>query len=63
MSQNHLRSDFELMSEGNRGNQAVSGELFERHYVSSTRLARVILRSGEGAEDAVKELETGRGPC
>jgi DNA-directed RNA polymerase specialized sigma24 family protein len=61
MSQNHLRADFELMSVGNRGNQAASGELFERHYMSSTRLARVILRSGKGAEDAVKGLETGRG--
>jgi len=54
MSQSHLESDFELMSEGKRGNHAAVAELFERHYVSSVRLARVILRSGEESEDAVQ---------
>ncbi len=54
MSQNPLKSDFELMAEGKRGNQAAVGELFERHYVSSVGLARIILRSGEESEDAVQ---------
>jgi RNA polymerase sigma-70 factor (ECF subfamily) len=54
MSQNHLKSDFELMAEGKHGNQAAVGELFERHYVSSVGLARIILRSGEESEDAVQ---------
>jgi len=54
MSQNRLKSDFELMAEGNRGNQAAVGELFERHYVSSVGLARIILRSGEESGDTVQ---------
>lgn len=54
MSHNHFQSDFELMSEGKRGNHAAVAELFERHYVSSLRLARVILRSDEESQDAVQ---------
>jgi len=54
MSQSQWKSDFELMAEGKHGNQAAVSELFERHYASSVSLARMILRSGEGSEDAVQ---------
>jgi RNA polymerase sigma-70 factor (ECF subfamily) len=44
----------ELMADCKRGDKAAMTELFGRHYTSSLRLARGILRSEEESQDAVQ---------
>jgi RNA polymerase sigma-70 factor (ECF subfamily) len=44
----------ELMADCKRGDKAAMAELFGRHYASSLRVARGILRSEEEAQDAVQ---------
>jgi RNA polymerase sigma-70 factor, ECF subfamily len=46
--------DSELIAEGRNGDTHALSELFERHYSSSIRVARRILRSDEEAFDAVQ---------
>lgn len=48
------KSDAELVADGKRGNEPAITELFNRHYPSSLRLARGILRSLEEAQDSVQ---------
>jgi RNA polymerase sigma-70 factor (ECF subfamily) len=48
------RLDSELLEEGRNGDGQALSELFERHYTSSVRVARRILRSEEEACDAVQ---------
>ena len=44
----------ELIAKGRKGDMEALSELFERHYVSSVRVARRILRSNDDALDAVQ---------
>src|SRR5260370_8270455 len=44
----------ELMADCKRGDKAAMTELFGRHYASSLRVARGILRSEEESQDAVQ---------
>jgi len=46
--------DSELVANGRKGDRQALSELFERHYSSSMRVARHILRSEEDASDAVQ---------
>jgi RNA polymerase sigma-70 factor (ECF subfamily) len=46
--------DSELVANGRNGDRQAFSELFERHYSSSMRVARHILRSEEDASDAVQ---------
>lgn len=48
------RADSELVVSGLKGDTQALSELFERHYASSVRVARRILRSDEEARDAVQ---------
>jgi RNA polymerase sigma-70 factor (ECF subfamily) len=48
------KSERELIAAGKRGDKAAIAELFERHYASSLRVARGILRSEEESQDAVQ---------
>ena len=48
------RLDSELLADGRNGDRQALSELFERHYTSSLRVARRILRSNEEAYDAVQ---------
>jgi RNA polymerase sigma-70 factor (ECF subfamily) len=48
------RCEPELIAAGKRGDSAAISELFERHYPSSLRAARRILRSEEESQDAVQ---------
>jgi len=48
------RLDSELLADGRNGDGQALSELFERHYTSSMRIARRILRSDEEACDAVQ---------
>lgn len=48
------RPEVELIAQSKRGDQAAIGELFGRHYPSSLRLARGILRSEDESQDAVQ---------
>jgi RNA polymerase sigma-70 factor, ECF subfamily len=48
------RPDSELIAEGRKGNTQALSELFERHYSTSIRVARRILRSDEEAFDVVQ---------
>ena len=48
------RLDSELLADGRNGDGQALSELFERHYTSSIRVARRILRSDEEACDAVQ---------
>ena len=48
------RLDSELLADGRNGDGQALSELFERHYTSSLRVARRILRSDEEAYDAVQ---------
>ena len=48
------RADSELVVSGLKGDIQALSELFERHYASSVRVARRILRSDEEARDAVQ---------
>ena len=48
------RLDSELLADGRNGDAQALSELFERHYTSSMRVARRILRSDEEACDAVQ---------
>jgi RNA polymerase sigma-70 factor (ECF subfamily) len=47
--------DIELIARGKRGDQAAIAELFRRHYASSLRIARRVLRSSEDSQDAVQD--------
>src|SRR5262249_34557511 len=49
-----LRFDSELIANCRNGDRQAWSELFERHYSSSIRVARRILRSDEEASDAVQ---------
>ena len=61
--------DSELIARSRQGDPAAIGQLFERHYPASLRLARGILRSDDESQDAVqvayfsafRRLETFRG--
>jgi len=46
--------DLELIAHGKQGDRAAIAELFGRHYGSSLRVARGILRSEEDSQDAVQ---------
>lgn len=46
--------DSELLADGRNGDRQALSDLFERHYTSSLRVARRILRSNEEAYDAVQ---------
>jgi RNA polymerase sigma-70 factor (ECF subfamily) len=46
--------DSELLADGRNGDGQALSELFERHYTSSMRVARRILRSDDDASDAVQ---------
>jgi RNA polymerase sigma-70 factor (ECF subfamily) len=48
------KSDIELIANGKDGNEQALAELFQRHYPSSLKLARRILRHGDTAQDAVQ---------
>ena len=48
------RLDSELLADGRNGDGQALSELFERHYTSSMRVARRILRSDDEACDAVQ---------
>jgi RNA polymerase sigma-70 factor, ECF subfamily len=50
----HTKREAELIAAGKGGDQAAIAELFERHYPSSLRVARGILRSEEESQDAVQ---------
>jgi RNA polymerase sigma-70 factor (ECF subfamily) len=50
----HEKLEFELISHGQKGDRDAIAELFGRHYASSLRLARGILRSEEDSQDAVQ---------
>ncbi len=47
--------DIDLIARGKRDDQAAIAELFRRHYASSFRMARRILRSHEDSQDAVQD--------
>ncbi|MDR3704031.1 MAG: sigma-70 family RNA polymerase sigma factor [Candidatus Sulfopaludibacter sp.] len=46
--------ELELIAACKRGDEAALGELFQRHYPASLRVARAILRSEEDSQDAVQ---------
>src|SRR5580704_19355450 len=46
--------EFELIACARRGDQEALGELFQRHYTSSLKVARRILRNSEDSQDAVQ---------
>ena len=50
----HEKPDVELIAHGKRGDQSALAELFERHYASSLRVARGILRCEDDSQDAVQ---------
>jgi RNA polymerase sigma-70 factor (ECF subfamily) len=56
VSVNEIRhkTELELIADGKRGDNDAFTELFDRHYSECLRLARRILRSQEGSEDAVQ---------
>jgi RNA polymerase sigma-70 factor (ECF subfamily) len=49
-----LRSESQLIADGHNGDRRALSDLFERHYCSSVRIARSILRSEDDALDAVQ---------
>ena len=64
------RGDAELIIATRAGDTAAYGELYERHRVAATRLARILARDSAEADDLVSEtfakvlasLRDGRGP-
>lgn len=48
------RTEADLIGACKQGNRAAIGELFERYYASSLRVARAIMRSEAESEDAVQ---------
>ncbi len=48
------RPELELIAHGRDGNEQAIEELFNRHYASSLRLARTILRCEDESQDAVQ---------
>jgi RNA polymerase sigma-70 factor (ECF subfamily) len=48
------KSELELIACGRRGDQEAVGELFRRHYASSLKVARRILRNHDDSQDAVQ---------
>jgi RNA polymerase sigma-70 factor (ECF subfamily) len=48
------KSEIELIAHGRQGDQTALAELFGRHYGSSLRVARAILRSQDDSQDAVQ---------
>jgi RNA polymerase sigma-70 factor (ECF subfamily) len=46
--------ELQLIADGKQGNTAALAELFGRHYPSSLRIARGILRSEDDSQDAVQ---------
>ena len=48
------KPELELIADGKQGNHAALAELFGRHYSSSLRVARGILRSEDESQDAVQ---------
>jgi RNA polymerase sigma-70 factor (ECF subfamily) len=47
-------TELDLITGGKQGNNAALTELFSRHYLSSLRIARGILRSEDDSQDAVQ---------
>jgi RNA polymerase sigma-70 factor (ECF subfamily) len=50
----NAQPEVELIAQGKQGDQTALSELFGRHYASSLRVARRILRSWDEAQDAVQ---------
>jgi RNA polymerase sigma-70 factor (ECF subfamily) len=48
------KTELELIADGREGDEAAIAELFRRHYASSLRLARTILRCEDESQDAVQ---------
>lgn len=50
----HEKPEFELIAQSKQGDQSAITELFARHYPTSLRVARGILRSDDESQDAVQ---------
>src|SRR5579864_5328302 len=50
----NFQTDHELVAQSKAGDKEAASELIRRHYASSLRLARAILRNQQDCEDAVQ---------